>query len=92
MAAVISQSQPLPTVNVGDLLRLNDPDYMYGSGLLVLRVTKVGRVQSLRDGLWLDLEGVELRADGTPLSQQPRQALVRVSALRNCLRPPQGKS
>jgi predicted NAD/FAD-binding protein len=68
-------------VKVGDVVRLNEPDYMYGAGRLVLRVTKVGRIQTLPDGAWLDLEGIELRPDGTQVGIAPRHALARVTAL-----------
>jgi hypothetical protein len=77
-------SQPkMPPVKPGDVLRLNEPDYMYGRGFLILHVAKVGHVQQLPDGPWLDLEGLQLRSDGvTPLGPQPRHALIRLSAIR----------
>jgi hypothetical protein len=75
-----------PPVRPGDVLRLNEADYMYGRGFLILRVTKVGRLQRLPDGVWLDLEGLQLRTDGTQMWPQPRHALVRLSAIRG--RPP----
>ena len=52
-------------IKPGDVLRVNEPDYMYGRGVLFLRVSKVGIVQRLWDGDWLDLEGFTLRPDGT---------------------------
>jgi hypothetical protein len=79
-----------PTVRSGDVLRLNEPDYLYGTGVLVLRVSKVGAVQRLRDGQGLDLEGFTLRADGTQVNTAPRQVLVRLSALRSARRQPEG--
>jgi hypothetical protein len=76
----------VPPVQAGDVLMLNDPDYLYGQGPLILSITKVGRTERLRDGDWLDLEGVELREDGGQIGQQPRQALVRITALRSGIR------
>jgi hypothetical protein len=70
-------------VKPGDVVKLNEPDYMYGQGVLHLRVTEVGRVQQLPDGPWLDLVGVELRPDGSQFGSQPRHTLVRLSALRS---------
>jgi hypothetical protein len=70
-------------VKPGDLVRVNEPDYMYGCGVLVLRVTRVGVIQMLRDGAWLDLEGCTLRSDGTPVNTRLRHVVVRLSALRS---------
>ena len=75
----------------GDVLRVNEPDYRYGTGVLWLRVSKVGRAQRLPDGDWLDLEGFTLRADGTQVSHEPRQVLVRTTILQAALRRPGAK-
>lgn len=56
-----------PPVKVGDVLALDHRDCCYGQGTLHLRVTKVGAVVQLRDGPRLELEGIELRADGSQL-------------------------
>ena len=69
-------------IKTGEVLRVTEPDYMYGTGDLILKVTKVGSVQRLRDGEWINLEGLKLRQDGSQVSHEPRQALVRLSALR----------
>lgn len=79
-------------IKPGDVLKVNEPDYMYGRGVLTLRVTKVGAVQRLQDGPWLDLEGLDLRPDGTQMGTSPRQVLVRVTALRGAIQRPWGKS
>jgi hypothetical protein len=68
-------------VRVGDVIEVAEPDYRYGTGRLVLRVTVVGQVLVLPDGEWLELEGLALRPDGSPLVERPRPALVRVAAL-----------
>jgi hypothetical protein len=81
-------SQPPLPLNVGDVLHINEPDYLYGTGPLLLRVTKVGAVQQLGGNAWIELDGLVLAADGTPLSQQLRHAVVRLSALRYGLRTP----
>ena len=67
---------------VGAVLRVGEPDYMYGQGLLILRVTRVGELRQLNDGQWLELEGYELRADGvTQVRDTTRTVLVRATAL-----------
>ena len=80
------------SIKPGDVLHLNEPGYLYGTGMLRLRVTKVGVVQRLGGNDWLDVEGVTLMADGTPLRAQPRHAVVRVSALRAGLQRPEATS
>ena len=64
----------------GDVLRIPEPHYLYGVGLLVLRVTQVGPVERLPDGEWLTVEGMQLGWNDTEL--HARRVLVRVSALR----------
>jgi hypothetical protein len=71
-----------PEVVVGQVVRVAEPDYRYGIGELILRVSIVGQVEQLADGPWLNLTGTELRRDGSIHRPQPRQALVRLSALR----------
>jgi hypothetical protein len=77
----------IPPIKPGDVLRLNEADYMYGAGTLIIRVIKVGRVQNLRDGEWLDLEGVELRQDDSQYGRKPRHLHARVTALRAAIQP-----
>lgn len=72
----------MPPLDVGDVIHINEPDYLYGTGLLRLRVTKIGAVQRLAGHAWVAVEGVPLASDGTPVSQRTRPAVVRVSALR----------
>jgi hypothetical protein len=71
-----------PPVAVGDVIRLAEPDYMYGRGPLILRVTEVSTLERHPDGLWLHARGMELWADGSEKTTQTRPALVRVAALR----------
>ncbi len=73
----------MTTLRVGDVIDVDDKDYKYGTGRLILRVTTIGNRQSTADGDWLDLDGLELRSDGTQLGVQPRHAAIRVTALRN---------
>ena len=73
----------MTTLRLGDVIAVDDRDYRYGTGRLILRVTTIGNRQSTADGDWLDLDGLELRPDGTQLDIQPRHAAVRVAALRN---------
>ena len=74
-------------LKIGDVLDLSDRDYKYGTGRLILRVTKIiGRAPAV-DGEWVNLDGLELRSDGTQLSPLPRHAAVRVNALRHWREP-----
>jgi hypothetical protein len=75
------------TLKIGDVIDVEDEDYKYGTGRLILRVTKIGGRQSAADGDWVDLDGLELRPDGTQLGVQPCHAAVRVTALRNQRQP-----
>jgi hypothetical protein len=73
----------MTTIKIGDVIDVAERDYRYGTGRLILRVTTIGSRQSTADGDWVDLDGLELRPDGTQLGVQPRHAAVRVAALRN---------
>jgi hypothetical protein len=66
---------------LGDVIEVGEPNYRYGTGKLILRVTQIGRHVRAADDEWLDLDGLELRADGTQLGPQPRHASVRVAAV-----------
>lgn len=75
----------MTALKIGDVIEVsNDGDYRFGVGPLFLRVTMLGR-QRTAGGEWLDLEGLELRQDGSQISQQPRPVSVRVPGVR--LRP-----
>lgn len=69
-------------LKLGDVIDVAERDYKYGTGRLILRITAIGGKQRLSDGEWLDLDGLELRADGTQLGQHPRHAFVRLNAVR----------
>ena len=76
----------MTTLKIGDVIEIgNDRDYRYGIGPLILRVTRIDQAQRGADGDWLDLEGLQLRQDGTQISQQPCPVSVRVGGVR--LRP-----
>lgn len=77
---------PLPPIVAGELLRVEEPDYLPGVGPLRLRVTAVGLVERQADGWWLNLRGVALRADGTAVSARERYVLVRVDAVQHAFR------
>jgi hypothetical protein len=76
-------SQPLVPLKAGDILHLNELDYLYGTGSLHLRVTKVGAVHQLGGDTWVNVEGLTLALDGKPLGWQTRHAMVRTAALRH---------
>jgi hypothetical protein len=75
------------TLKIGEVLDLSDQDYKYGTGRLILKVTKIGGQTATADGEWVDLDGFELRSDGTQLGPLLRHAAVRVSALRRWREP-----
>lgn len=62
----------MTTLRIDDVIEVDDRDYRYGIGPLILHVTRIGQRQRTADGEWLDLEGLEPRRDGTRISQQPR--------------------
>ncbi|WP_159079277.1 MULTISPECIES: hypothetical protein [unclassified Plantactinospora] len=77
-SARAERSRPVPAA--GDVLQFAESDYCYGTGPLVLRVTRVGADLGRYPRLeWLSLRGVELRGDGS--AGPERQVLVRTSAL-----------
>jgi hypothetical protein len=80
-----------PPPKPGDVIRVEEPDYMYGVGPLILRVTAVGNVAQLTDGPWIDLLGIPLRTDGSQLRAEPRFATIRVAGIRP-FRPAEGTS
>lgn len=71
----------LPPLVPGDVIRVEEPDYLYGVGPAVLEVTAVGRPERLVDGWWLNLRGVSVRPDGSGRSSCERYVLVRLEAL-----------
>lgn len=77
----------MTTLRIGDVIDVEDQDYKYGSGRLILRVTAIGGRLSTADGEWVELDGLELGPDGTQLDVRPRHAAVRVTALRTRRRP-----
>jgi hypothetical protein len=70
----------MPLVSIGDVLDLEEDDYRYGTGPLILRVTRVADLRHFTDGAWISLCGMQLRTDGTSVEQ--REVLVRVATLR----------
>jgi hypothetical protein len=73
-------ARPESMPRVGDVLRLRESDYCYGSGPLTLRVTEMAPETALHPALeWLSLRGVEVGGDGDPGPE--RQVLVRMAAL-----------
>jgi hypothetical protein len=72
----------MATLRLGDVIEVDDRNYRFGIGPLILRVTMLGDPKRAADGEWLDLEGLELRRDGSQISQQPRPVSVRVRGVR----------
>lgn len=72
----------VPPVAPGDVIRIEEPDYLHGVGPGVLEITAVGVIERLIDGWWLNLRGIALRPDGSRRSSCERYVLVRLEALR----------
>jgi hypothetical protein len=86
----MSRPEQLP-VKVGDELLLQEADYCYGAGPLILRVTVVHEAQRFGGEDWLRVRGMELRrSDRLQLCE--RVALVRLAALPACVSPRKGSS
>jgi hypothetical protein len=66
---------------VGDLLFLKESEYKPGVGPLRLRVTAVGEFERHEDGPWLNLRGVDVYPDGSPITGRERYVLVWVTPL-----------
>lgn len=75
----------VPPLQHGDIVRIEEADYLYGAGPLVLLVHELGPPQARPDGWWLTVRGVQLGLNGSKLVQ--RRPLVRLSAL-VAVRPP----
>jgi hypothetical protein len=72
----------MTTLKIDDVIEVDEPNYQFGTGKLILRVTRVGDRTRAADGDWLDLDGFALRPDSTQISQQPRHVTVRIGAVR----------
>lgn len=66
----------IPT-KVGDLLHLREPDYCFGTGTLVLRVTAAP--VPTRDPEWISVQGIEIGWSGDRLGD--REVTVRAKVL-----------
>lgn len=76
-------------IQPGDVIRIPERFYRYGSGELRMRVTYVPKSSRIPGLSWIELVGTTLSPDGRP--GRPRQALVQVAALRvpgRVVRPP----
>lgn len=65
------------------MIHVAEQDYRYGIGALTLRITAVGEVWHLTDGLWVQVFGVPLWSNGREGNE--RHALLRVSGIRRRL-------
>ncbi len=72
------------TVRSGSTLRIDENDYLYGQGQLILKAVSVGDARRWPDDVWVPITGVQLRYDGTEMGRREVQvrarALNRVSA------------
>jgi hypothetical protein len=66
-------------VKVGDTIQVAEPDYLYGVGMLKLRITQIFGVSQHTDGAWLNVRGVQLYPNGNEGGE--RNAAVRFSVL-----------
>ncbi len=74
-----------PRLKVGDILRAEEPDYRYGTGPLLLRVTAVGVLQHESDGVWQEIRGQQIHQNGY-VEVNERFAWVRLSSIQ--VKPP----
>lgn len=72
-------ANPFP-VRVGDLIRIPEPDYCYGVGELLMRITGVPASAHIPGLEWIELTGAPLGYRGR--EGVTRSALIRASALR----------
>ena len=70
----------LVPLQVGDVIRAEEPDYCYGVGSVTLRVTQVHGLAYLDDGPWVMVDGVPLYADG--FEGEVRYAQIRIEGVR----------
>jgi hypothetical protein len=67
-------------LSIGDVIKVGEADYRYGTGELHMRVTHVPKEIDTRGLEWVQLMGVEIRWDGS--DGKHRNAWVRVAGLR----------
>lgn len=69
-----------PRIKVGDIVRAKEPNYRYGEGPLLLRVTAVGPSQHEPDGVWQEVRGHQIGWNGH-IEVSERYAWVRLAAI-----------
>ncbi len=70
----------MPRIRVGDIVQAEEPDYRYGRGPLLLRVTAVGGHQREPDGVWQEVRGHQIGWNGRVQANE-RYAWVRLAAV-----------
>jgi hypothetical protein len=79
--SAVSGARP-SLVRIGEVLRIPEAHYLYGSGELVLRVTHVDPNLDRYPRLeWVRVRGIEVCWDGS--DGQPREVMIRVAVLRD---------
>lgn len=74
-----------PHIGGGTVLALEEPDYLYGVGTLVLRIERLGADPALLRSLeWVRVVGQQVHWDGR---EAPRDVMVRVAAIGRSRRP-----
>jgi hypothetical protein len=63
----------------GEVLTIQENDYRFGLGELVMRVVRTGAVVRLDDGEWLTVAGVQIAWNGADVAEL--EVLVRLSSL-----------
>ena len=69
-----------PTLAVGDVIHVSEPDYCYGIGDLYLRITQLPPGSLDPHAEWGDVFGVDVHYDGT--IGHERRVSVRLAAVR----------
>jgi hypothetical protein len=67
-------------IRIGTVIGVEEPDYRYGTGRLLLRLTSLGPRHREHDGLWLELRGHEVDPTGRE-DPRERHAVVRLRGI-----------
>jgi hypothetical protein len=70
----------VPPIAVGTAIAVEEPNYRYGTGRLLLRITSLGARHREHDGLWLELRGHEIDPTGRE-DPRERHAVVRLHGI-----------
>ena len=70
----------VPPLAASTVIAVEEPNYRYGTGRLLLRITSLGARHREHDGLWLQLRGHEVDPTGRE-DPRERHAVVRLHGI-----------